>query len=113
MLRALFSLLLLLVSMNTYASRVQTSATILTLYTYSEQAGYDGDVAIRVSNPPASCPGGFWLRSATTPGYKNTVAILVSAFHSGATLILGGLDDQIWTGSVDKFCRLDQVMLAK
>ncbi len=108
----LITLLLILISCGANAERVQVTAKVQVLGTYSEQPGYDGDIVIIISNPPPSCPGGFWLRSANTAGYKNAVSFLVTAFHSGATLILGGLDDQIWTGSAAKYCRLNDIALS-
>ena len=109
----LIASLLLAASMSASAGRVAVTTTVQALYNYAEQPGFDGDVAIKISNPPAGCEGGFWLRSADTRGYKNAVAFLVSALHTGARVDLGGLDHEIWTGSGANYCRLDQISLVK
>ena len=102
-----------IMSTQVEAARVSVTTTISRLYTYSEQVGFDGDIAIKIANPPIGCAGGFWVRSSTTMGYKNTVAFLLSAFHTGAQVHLGGLDDEIWKGSTANYCRLDEMSLIK
>src|SRR4030065_732857 len=71
---------------NGLAARVSATSTIEKIHSFSEQIGFDGDLAIVVTNPAPGCDGGFWLRNATTQGYKNTVAILLSAFHANAKI---------------------------
>lgn len=109
----LIAALLLFTSLSANAGRVNVTTTIDALYTYAEQAGFDGDVAIKIASPPAGCEGGFGLRSADSRGYKNAIAFLVSALHTGARIHLSGLDDEIWSGSGTRYCRLDQLSLAK
>lgn len=100
-------------SFSAFAERVDSVGTIKRLYTYSEQDGFDGDVAIIVSNPVAGCEGGFWLRKSAAEGYKTTLSFLLSAFHADTTVQFGALNNELWPGSGAKFCRLDQVSLLK
>lgn len=100
-------------SFDTFADRVDVTGTILRLYTYSEQPGYDGDVVIKVSNPPEGCAGGFWLRKANTEGYRTTLSFLISAFHAGTTVQFGGVNNELWSGAGTNICRLDMVSLIK
>lgn len=111
--RIILATILLCITFSSAAARVETTGTILKLYSYSEQAGYDGDVVIIISNPPVGCESGLWLRKASTEGYANTISFLLSAFHANTTVQFGALSDEIWTGSGGKFCRIDQVALIK
>ena len=95
------------------AGNTAVTTKIDKLYSYSEQSGVDGDIAIKISNPPAGCEGGYWLRKADTLGYKNTMSFLLSAFHSQTTVILSGNNNELWPGSSTKYCRLDQIALTK
>lgn len=106
-------LLCFLISAPCWAERVEVSGKITRIYTYSEQVGFDGDVAVVVDNPVAGCEGGFWLRKATTEGYRNTFAFLLSAFHANTTVQFGALKNEVWQGSSAKFCRIDQISLIK
>ena len=99
------------VSLPALAGNTSVTTKIDKLYSYSEQQGFDGDIAIEISNPPAGCEGGYWLRSADTLGYKNTLSFLLSAFHAKTSVTLTGNSNEIWTGSGSKFCRLDQMSL--
>jgi hypothetical protein len=96
-----------------WANRIEFSGKITRLYTYSEQFGFDGDVAIIVNNSVPGCEGGFWLRKASTEGYKNTFAFLLSAFHANTTVQFGALTNEPWAGATNKFCRIDQISLLK
>jgi hypothetical protein len=95
------------------ANRVEATGKITRLYSYSEQMGFDGDIAIVTSNPVAGCEGGYWLRKASTEGYKNTLSFLLSAFHAGTNVQFGALSNELWPGSSAKFCRIDQISLIK
>jgi hypothetical protein len=72
-------------------------------YSYSDFN--TGDVVIQVATPPASCPGGFWVRM-TDPGAKNVVAQLLAAVTSQIPLIIWGYDDQLWPGTATVTCRI-------
>ncbi len=108
-----FLLVLIFLSYGVRADRVTVTGKIERLYTYSEQVGFDGDVAVVMSTNIAGCEGGFWLRKADTEGFRNTLSFLLSAFHAGTTVQAGGLNNEIWSGSSSKFCRLDQLALLK
>jgi len=109
--KTLLSLVLLAFSTSVLAERVTVTTTIDQLYSYSEQGVFDGDIVIKISNPPVGCEDGFWLRSADTAGYKNTTSFLLSAYHAKSQVSLDGLTNEIWTGSAGKFCRLDHIGL--
>ena len=111
--KKLFLIILVVASSNAYAARFSKVTTIKQIYSYSEQGVFDGDIAIIPDNKIAGCEGGFWLRKADTIGYRNTVSFLLSAFHSGTTVSFVGSDDDIWSGSGTKFCRVDQISLIK
>ena len=113
--RYLYVLAAMLISLPTEAARVSSTGTITGLVTYSEQAGFDGDVYVEFSAPHATCSFGFWLRSADTAGYRNTVSFLLSALHTGTEVTISALNDaaNIWSGSAQTVCRMDQVKVAK
>jgi hypothetical protein len=72
-------------------------------YSYSDFG--TGDVVIWVAAPPATCPGGFWVRM-TDPGAKNVVAQLLTAVAAQIPLIIWGYDDQLWPGTTTATCRI-------
>ena len=72
-------------------------------YSYSDFG--TGDVVIWVTTPPATCPGGFWVRM-TDPGAKNVVAQLLTAVATQMPLIIWGYDDQLWPGTTTPTCRI-------
>ena len=114
--RATVAVLFTLSSANALpAVVVAESATITALTSYSEQGNFDGDIFITLASTPAGCPGGYWLRHADTPGYRNTVAFLVSAFHANAPVRLAGYNDppNVWAGNGAVTCRVDQVGLTR
>jgi len=76
---------------------------ITQLHTYSDFG--NGDIVIKVESPPASCPGGFWIRP-TDPGAKASYANALAAFHAGAAVRIGSYNDQLWAGSATAYCRL-------
>jgi hypothetical protein len=85
------------------ATQREAITTIAAMYTYTQYGG--GDVQILVANPVTGCSGGFWLK-ATDSGFKTTYALLLSAYHAGNQLRIGGEDADIWTGSGAPHCRM-------
>lgn len=106
-------LLLFILAAPCMANRIESTGKITRLYSYSEQMGFDGDIAIVTNNPVAGCEGGYWLRKASTEGYKNTLSFLISAFHAETNVQFGALTNELWPGSSAKFCRIDQISLMK
>jgi len=102
----------LFTALQAEAGTINATTTITKLYTY-EQAGFEGDLAIKIADVPVGCEAGFWVKSSTTTGYKNIVSFLLSAFHTGTQVHLSGNDSQRWTGSAQNFCRLDEMALVK
>ncbi len=109
--KSIFVIFLIVVSWTVKAGNTTVTTTIDKLYSYAEQGVFDGDIAILISNAPAGCEGGYWLRKADTLGYQNTLSFLLSAFHSQTTVSLSGNNHEIWHGSSAKYCRLDQIAL--
>jgi hypothetical protein len=73
------------------------------IYSYTDYG--TGDVAITVQNPPTACQDGFWIRM-TDAGAKNVFAQVLAAYHAGTAVRMGGYDNQLWTGSSGRYCRL-------
>lgn len=64
----------------------------------------DGDVVFDVDTAVAGC-NGFWLRPIDK-GFKQTFAVLLMAKASGIPVVVYAHDDQLWSGSTDKYCRV-------
>lgn len=80
-----------------------TIATVVNLYSYTQLG--NGDVAFQVSTPAPSCSGGYWLK-ASDPGFKTTFSLLLSAYHTGSRMRIGGDDADLWPASGNAYCRL-------
>lgn len=76
---------------------------ILRIWTYTDYGL--GDVQISVDSPPATCPGGFWIRMSDA-GAKSTLANLLSLQAQGVPVSIYAYDDSLWTGSASATCRL-------
>ena len=105
---------LLLLSSYSFAERVNKTTTIDRLYTYPV-GGEEGDIIVKIPSPPTGCEAGYWLESADTRGYKNTVSFILSAFHTQKTIILSGSDapENRWSGSQGNYCKILYVTLIK
>jgi hypothetical protein len=77
--------------------------TIARIYSYSEFGS--GDVAFTVAGGGAVGCDGFWLRPSD-PGFKTLYALLLVAYSTKQPIMVGGVDDSIWTGSASRFCRV-------
>jgi hypothetical protein len=64
----------------------------------------NGDVILYVQNPLAGCDG-FWFRTSESNGREVFAQILVSE-KTQVSLYLTAYDDQLWTGSAARFCKL-------
>jgi hypothetical protein len=73
------------------------------LWTYTDYTGV-GDAVITVNASAPTCDG-YWLRQSD-PGSKNTLALLLAAKAQNATIKIYAYDDQIWSGSSGKYCRI-------
>lgn len=98
---------LLLAAFSSQAAVIAaTNVTITTLYTYPQYGG--GDVVIQVSLPLAGCESGFWL-SGSDPGLRTVYAQLLAARMTKTPLAIWAFNDQIWTGSSGRTCRIQAV----
>jgi hypothetical protein len=63
-----------------------------------------GDVIVWVQTPPAGCDG-FWFRTTELNG-KEVFAQILASQKTQSPMFLSGYDDQLWTGSGSRFCKL-------
>jgi hypothetical protein len=57
------------------------------------------------ASPLSTCQLGFWLRMSDV-GAKQTYAQLLSYQLTGTSIKVYGFDDQIWSGSAGRYCRI-------
>jgi hypothetical protein len=81
-----------------------TPMRITEVFTYTSYGG--GDVTFRTDVTVVGCEGGFWLRP-TDPGFKTSYAAVLTAFSTRLAVRVWGHDDQLWSGSSARTCRLD------
>jgi hypothetical protein len=62
------------------------------------------DVTVATQNRPPGCDG-FWFRS-NEPNGKEIFSQLMIAQQTQQALDVYAYDDQIWTGSASRFCRI-------
>ena len=55
----------------------------------------------------AQCKG-FWIRG-TDAGYKTIVTAVLTAYQTGATIIVDANISQIWSGSSTPYCLVDAI----
>jgi len=91
-----------LLSVTAHGATTDTIATVVSIYTYTQLG--NGDVALQVSAPAPGC-GGYWFK-ATDPGFKATFSALLSAYHAGSRVRIGGDDADLWPSSGSAYCRL-------
>lgn len=77
---------------------------ITQVWSYADYAGV-GDVVVLVTNPPAGCGSGFWIRMSD-PGAKQLFAMAMSHQLAGSNVQAYAYDDQLWSGSGGQVCRL-------
>ena len=97
-------LLAMAISTPSHAALVSGNVgEIVGVFTFSEVGS--GDVVIEVQTPLATCQNGFWLR-ATDPGFKAMYAYALTVHTAKLTIRATAYDDQIWTGSAGRYCRV-------
>lgn len=95
--------LLWAVSNSASAALTSTTTTIAYIESYTTFGG--GDVVFATNTKAAGCDGGFWLKK-TDDGFNANLSMLMAAFHAKSNILAYGYDDQVWTGSITKFCHL-------
>lgn len=55
----------------------------------------------------AQCKG-FWIRG-TDAGYKTIVTAVLTAYQTGATIVVDANISQIWSGSSTSYCLVDAI----
>jgi hypothetical protein len=90
-------------------NNLTTPAQVSFVYSYSEFGG--GDVVFRLDTTLTGCEAGFWLRP-TDPGFQRNVAMLMSAQLARRAISVHAYDDQIWSGSVSKYCRVSMIAMS-
>ena len=91
-----------------FGAERSTVTTVNGLWTYTQFGG--GDVVVVVANPAPGCASGFWFKTSDA-GFNGTYAALLSAFHTGTRVQVGGSDTDLWAGSGDTYCRLSYAAL--
>lgn len=77
------------------------------LYSYTEVS--NGDVIFKISDEVSGCDG-FWLDSIS-PGQKNVLAILLSAYHAQSPVIVYAKQTDLFPGSSQSFCKVTTLRL--
>lgn len=101
-----FLFLVALSSLPSWGAETTAYTTVVSVYSFTQYGG--GDVAVEVVAPAPTCSSGYWLK-ASDPGFKATFATLLSAYHSGNRVRIGGADTDIWPGSTGLHCRISYV----
>lgn len=90
-------------TITAHAAIISSSgSTIKEINSYTDISS--GDVAFTIHNAHSSCFG-YWIRG-TDAGAKNSLAVLMMAFASSKKVTIASHDDQIWTGSRNRYCRV-------
>ncbi len=95
----------------THAAIVGSSTdkvTVTKLYSYSEYGG--GDVVFAITTVVPGCEAGYWLRP-TDAGFDRNLAAVMSTHLAGRPIIVLAHDDQLWSGSPGKYCRVDLIAI--
>ena len=101
----------LLVTLNVNAESVISLQTkINEINSYS--GIIDADTLIRVDDPHAACPGGYYLK-ITDIGFEKNISILLSAFHSQSNIVVraDGSESAAWPHSASRYCKITQIQL--
>jgi hypothetical protein len=93
----------------TVVNNLYAPAQVSFVYSYSEFGG--GDVVFRLDTTLTGCEAGYWLRP-TDPGFQRNVAMLMSAQLARRAISVHTYDDQIWSGSVSKYCRVLMIAMS-
>ncbi len=114
MMNKIVFLFVLLLSVNLNAGTVGTSTSITNMYVYTA-AGVADDITLTVETHIAGCESGFWLSGADAKAHAFMPALLLSAFHTGATVYFNVYDDvdKHWIGSGGKYCKINLLGLEK
>jgi hypothetical protein len=84
---------------GTVSAQVGRITKVMTYTTFG-----DGDVAVWTEYQAPGCDG-FWFRTTERNG-KEIYAQLIAAQHTEKSVGLVAYDDQLWTGTASRFCRI-------
>lgn len=105
-------LLMLAGTVSTANATVYTTnpSTIYNVDSYTQLGS--GDVVFHLTNNSlqTSCPDGFWIRG-TDPGSKSVVAQIMSAYATGASVVVGADTSTLWPGAASAACLVWDVVL--
>lgn len=101
---SMVTLLLLPVASDAAVVSHYRQVRVKQVMSYPEFGG--GDVIFSFDDPLPGCEGGIWVR-ASDPGFKQTVALLMMSQARNTPIRVWAHDNQIWTGSGARYCRLD------
>jgi hypothetical protein len=93
-----------------YKAGVVSTVTSVVNYNFPPAAG---DITIQIKQPAVGCESGYFILSGTE-GANASLSIALTAFHSGAKVIISGHTGKPWiaTGRSD-YCQLHAIQLIK
>ncbi|MFC4313668.1 hypothetical protein ACFPN2_31635 [Steroidobacter flavus] len=90
--------------LNAHSTDYEVVKSVTRLYSYNI-APVDGHVTFLVDSPPGSCVA-FWI-DPSSAGFKNSYALLLSAYHTQAPVRIIAVDTQQWPGSTSQtYCKV-------
>lgn len=95
----------------THAAIVGSSTekvAISALSSFSDYGG--GDVIFTITTVVSGCEAGYWLRPADA-GFDRNLAAVMSAHLAGRPIIVLAHDNQLWSGSPGKYCRVHLISI--
>lgn len=107
-LKVLVLILCSLIVTNAWAIKKSDVGVITTLYTYDDVGG--GDVLIPFATGLEECPSGVFI-SAQKPGYKTLVSFALTAYTTGKDVLFQVYEENLWSGSANKYCEVDAMRL--
>jgi len=82
-----------------------TSVASLDVYPTLNQGG----VIFTIADPIAGCSG-YWLNPSSS-GYKDSLSVLLSAYHAKASVLVSGRTDVTWPHSANPWCEVYRLKL--
>jgi hypothetical protein len=99
------------------ADPVATVANVERIFTYgtyeNNNLSFRNQVVILVDTPLAGCEGGFWISGDDAENNPTMVSMLLSAFHANSQVRFSAYNDDFWSGSSTKYCRINNLALVR
>ena len=68
---------------------------------------------MNVDSAITGCEGGFWISSDDVEKNPAMVSLLLSAFHANSQVRFSAYNDDFWSGSSTKYCRVNNLALVR